>query len=340
MSAGKTERSPRPTTPVAESAPLRPRRAVRPVDVESFDNDERPARRQARPKKPFRKLKFIIFLAAAAWLFVAGVLVGRGTSPVFFDVDQLRNQLVTASAPISERIFHTGDEGVDFYDTLGQSGVDTQITDPRNYRPEYAQAPTDDSVVTDPALGDAGAGDPAQIAALSDDPLLEENAYGGKILEPQVKPKTEFPAYVALKASGARVETAASSATQPQQTVQQQNPAVQESQTLAPTQNKPQNRPQTQAATMGNGQLQTVTANAGQGSFAVQVAAVRGEDEARALLNNLDQKGFKGWIEKTTVGEGVWYRVRVGPYANRTVAEDYLQRLTKIGIKSPMIVSN
>lgn len=300
MSAGKTERPARAAVPVAESAPPRARRNPMPV-AESYDDDERASRRRAKTKRPFRKLKLIVFVLAAACLFGAGVLAGRSSTPVILDMDQLRNQLVTASAPISERIFHTGDQGVDFYDTLGQSGVDTQITDPRNYRPEYAQAPQGDPVATDTG---AATDDPGPVTdEIPVEPIVGD-AYEGKILEPQVKPKTEFPAYVALKASGGRLETGAATTTQPQQTQTQVQPTqtASGSQTLAPAQNKPQNMPQVQASGGGQTQTQppaqTASADTAKGAFAVQVAAVRGEDEARALLNNLDQRGFKGWVEK------------------------------------------
>lgn len=305
------------------AAPPRPPRAVRqepaaPSGGGSADEAPR-GRKPAKPRKPFRKLKFFATIVVLGWFFVAGILVGRGTMPVSFDIDDLRNQLVTAAAPISERIAQTrNDGGVDFYDSLGQEGADIHIADPRNYRPEYSVAPSgiDAAAVVDP---EAPLADQEEV--LADGAEASLDTFAGKTLEPQVKPKTEFAGYLALKQADiqtAQIQT---------QTPPERPQAVTAPQTAPPVSN------QTLSPVAAGGDVP-------KGSFSVQAAAVRGENEARAFLENLSKKGFSGRVEKTTVGEGVWYRVRVGVYQTRAQAEEDLQKLIKIGIKSPMIVTN
>lgn len=276
-------------------------------------------RRPAKPRKPFRKLKFFATIVVLGWFFVAGILVGRGTMPVSFDIDDLRNQLVTAAAPISERIAQTrNDGGVDFYDSLGQEGADIYIADPRNYRPEYSVAPSGTDVFAGEASESPATGE-NEVPA--DGPEAAADTFEGKTLEPQVKPKTDFAGYLALKqadAQTAQIET---------QTPPERPQVVTAPQTAAAASN------QTPSPVVVGGDVP-------KGSFSVQAAAVRGENEARAFLENLSKKGFSGRVEKTTVGEGVWYRVRVGVYQTRAQAEEDLQKLIKIGIKSPMIVTN
>lgn len=316
MSQGKAPRPPR-----AENAsPPRRQRAIMPEN----DYDESPlSRRRVKQRKPFRLIRLIATVIVLGWFFTMGVLVGRGTTPVHFDIDNLRSQLVTASAVISERIAQIGggDESVDFYDSLGQTGADINISDPRNYRPEYSVAPagtsTDELVPT--IIGDGEDG--AEVLTTADEVHID--GFDGKTLEPKIPPKTEFAGYLALKQAGTQVAAA-----QPAQQPQAQTPP------------QATQQPQSATANANRGNQVADNGNVPQGSFSVQVAAVRGEAEAKNFLQNLAQKGFSGRVEKTTVGEGVWYRVRVGVYQTRAQAEEELQKLIKIGIKSPMIVTN
>lgn len=319
------------TKPAAQARAVkaeRPVRSSRPVMPESDYDEELPRRqRKVKQRKPFRLVKLVFTVVVLAWFFIMGVLVGRGTAPVTFDIDGLRNQLVTASAVISERVAQIGggsDGTVDFYDSLGREGADIHISDPRNYRPEYSVAPEGDSLTA--GIGDGPPeGGETPAAGVDDEVLLGDAAWDGKVLEPQVKPKTDFDGYVALKQAGSQV---AAAQTPPQtQTPEVVRPAA----------------AQTPAATDAERGGSAVVSGGGQavkGTFSVQVAAVRGEAEAKAFLESLGKKGFSGRVEKTTVGEGVWYRVRVGVYQSRAQAEEDLQKLIKIGIKSPMIVTN
>lgn len=307
--------------PAAPSRPPRTARQEPAVPPGGGYTDEPPrGRKPSKQRKPFRKLKFFATIIVLGWFFVAGVLVGRGTMPVSFDIDDLRNQLVTAAAPISERIAQTrNDGGVDFYDSLSQEGADIHIADPRNYRPEYSVAPSGV-----PAGADEDPETPAtdENDVLADGSEIAPDAFEGKTLEPQVKPKTEFAGYLALKQADIQTAQAQTQTVPPDRTQ-----TITEPQTPATTSN------QTPSPVVAGGDVP-------KGSFSVQAAAVRGENEARAFLENLSKKGFSGRVEKTTVGEGVWYRVRVGVYQTRAQAEEELQKLIKIGIKSPMIVTN
>lgn len=311
-----------PHAPRAER-PVRQERAVAPAALSYEDEPPQRRRKPPRQRKPFRKIKFLVTIIVLGWFFVMGVLVGRGTAPVSFDIDDLRNQLVTAAAPISERIAQTrNDGGVDFYDSLGQEGADIHIADPRNYRPEYSVAPEGASALAADDPNAVSIDEGGDLVDVGDEAHLD--TFEGKTLTPQVKPKTDFDGYLALKQAGNQVAQA--------------TPQVQ---TTAPEAARPAVTTQTPPVEPNRG-VSTVVAGGDvpKGSFSVQVAAVRGENEARAYLENLGRKGFSGRVEKTTVGEGVWYRVRVGVYQTRAQAEEDLQKLIKIGIKSPMIVTN
>lgn len=265
-----------------------------------------------RKPKGYRLIKTVVVVAVLAWFFVMGILVGRGSAPVRFEIDGLRDQLVTASAAISERIaqIRGGESEVSFYDNLGTADADITISDPRSYRPEYSVAPA--------GTGEAESGETAADADAAEVVVAEED-YDGKTLEPKVKPKTEFSGYVALKQAGREPDAAQAQASPPM---------------------PPPERPQPPVREPERGSTVVAGDDVPQGSFSVQVAALRNEADAKKFLQSLGQKGFSGRVEKTVVGEGVWYRIRIGVYKTRAAAEEDLQRLIKTGIKSPMIVTN
>ena len=64
--------------------------------------------------------------------------------------------------------------------------------------------------------------------------------------------------------------------------------------------------------------------------LAVQVASVKGMKEADGLVSRLKGKGYPAYRTIGTVpGKGIWFRVRVGPYAGRSEADRVLDRLKK-----------
>lgn len=309
MQTERPERPVRPRTPVKPETP-----PVKDAPVER----ERPER-APRKKRKFRLFKLVVFVFVAAWLFGIGVMVGRGTAPIEFDTEELRSQLVTAGTDIAENIARmTGkdENGMGFFEDLSNPDADTTLTDQRTFRRDYAVAPLSDEELA--ALAQA------EEYHESDEMVLGE-LFEGKTLAPAVRDKTAFAGYRRLQDMGEAVADAGARPTiqappvTPPQTVTQQPPATQEPPRTAMSSNQ---------------------SDIPKGSFSVQVAAVRGEDEAKAYLRSLGEKGFSGRVEKTIVGEGTWYRVRVGLYANRADAEADLQRLVRIGVKSPMIVTN
>ena len=75
-----------------------------------------PKKKKKRPSKPSRSIlqltrkQFFVWFAltffAMVWMFVLGILVGRGLSPVRFDVPKLKDDLVT----LKEKVLPTEEE--------------------------------------------------------------------------------------------------------------------------------------------------------------------------------------------------------------------------------------
>jgi len=66
----------------------------------------------------------------------------------------------------------------------------------------------------------------------------------------------------------------------------------------------------------------------GNGSAMLQVASYKDQTSAHKLLEDLSSDGYSGTVLRADLGErGIWYRVRIGPYAQGGEAELVLKRL-------------
>ena len=97
-------------------------------------------------KKPFLVLSrraiagwLVVFFFVCAWMFAIGVLVGRGTAPIKFDIGELQRKLEFAkedSAPKKQERRAEEAESIkdktklDFYEALKDDRVDAKISEP------------------------------------------------------------------------------------------------------------------------------------------------------------------------------------------------------------------
>jgi DedD protein len=66
----------------------------------------------------------------------------------------------------------------------------------------------------------------------------------------------------------------------------------------------------------------------------VQVASVRGEGEAKAILSSLAGAGFRGRVVAVKLTTGTWYRVQVGPFDSPAEAQKAIAEIArKKGLK-------
>lgn len=143
-----------------------------------------PARKKSR--------QWIVLLAVSAWMFALGVLVGRGTAPVDFDIKALESELASLRQAvlekeklrfrISEETAKNADQ-LEFYENLKKSA------------PERTPAPTKKNTVKpEPTAQKAGEKKKAPAPAPIDNPApaqkLAEKPQTGSPAEPAEKPYT------------------------------------------------------------------------------------------------------------------------------------------------------
>lgn len=72
-----------------------------------------------------------------------------------------------------------------------------------------------------------------------------------------------------------------------------------------------------------------------QGTFTIQVVALKTRGDADKLVNRLATKGYRAYLEDG--GASGLFRVRVGRFANRSEAERITQRLRDVEKFKPYI---
>jgi cell division septation protein DedD len=191
-----------------------------------------------------------------AWMFAIGVLVGRGTSPLKFDINELQKKLQIATRDLKKKeqrqIREKPDSGQDkpelgFYEELKKNREDAEIS----ARPSV------------PPI------------AIKKDPPAPKPSYSKKT---SMKRRTKTKKQV----------------TQP---------------VKSPAKTEPVARP-----------------------YTIQVAAFKAAGDANELVAKLKRKGFLAYLKFDKVpNKGIWYRVRVGEYKNRTEAGSTMAKLKKAG---------
>jgi cell division septation protein DedD len=68
---------------------------------------------------------------------------------------------------------------------------------------------------------------------------------------------------------------------------------------------------------------------ADRGGWVVQVTALRQKPEAEAIANRLSSRGYKAFVLDPQPGSTPLYRVRVGPFSDRSDAEQTVKRLSR-----------
>lgn len=73
--------------------------------------------------------------------------------------------------------------------------------------------------------------------------------------------------------------------------------------------------------------------------FVVQVSASANESSARELADKLKKSGLASYVEKIELKDGTRWRVRLGPYPSREVADAARAKLGLLGVRSSNVIA-
>jgi cell division septation protein DedD len=177
-------------------------------------------RKEPEFKKPFivlsrRKIAgwVVLIFFVCAWMFVLGILVGRGTAPVKFDIAALEKKLEVSQqgdgghqgkAPAPDKPVTVKDKtGLEFYEALKENKVDPDV--PALKKPEAVkgkiEAPDEKNVLRETKKKTAPKPNPEESASKKAGPQKPEPEASSQIKKP-AKQKENVAAVVRTKATG------------------------------------------------------------------------------------------------------------------------------------------
>ncbi len=206
----------------------------------------------SKPSQKGFKFWFFLLFFTSAWMFVLGVLVGRGTAPVHFDIEKLQKELAGLKQAAIER---------------------------------------------------------------------EERRY--KISPKAISDANTFGFYETLKGKKSNVKLYPSKSKQKRKTLPEK--VVQGTKKRGTTDKKKA------VKTLQDSQTSASSKKTDNGRIlTIQVASLKDPKAADKLVTKLKKKGYAAY--KTTVdisGKGIWHRIRIGYFKNRTDAKKILNKLRK-----------
>ncbi len=255
-------------------------------------------------------------------MFFLGVMVGRNTAPVQFDVDRLEQKLSNLQVSVlNQNKSEISD--ADFSETEHTQGV-ADITDIQENIKEMSELPIVHENIID---------------------MLKDKGREPEIYE-QYVPPVFTPKYAkttpAKKESVAarKKQVAASDDPAPSEPVAVLKPEVESASAEAPAPVvTPEKTVAEKSASPPAAHIQKPPAPAGP-EFAIQVASLKDPEKARQLMNKFKEKGYPAFCQSSEVAGATWHRVRIGPYPDRELADRDQIRLKAAGVDSLVISMN
>ncbi|SLM29323.1 conserved exported hypothetical protein [Desulfamplus magnetovallimortis] len=253
-------------------------------------------------------LKYAALFALCAWMFFAGLLVGRGTSPVEFDTEWFQHRLAL--------LFNTGREDevpfkkpeLDFYAALkaNESDLDlssefSDIQKPGEKEGSTIQDNEDGFLLAENSLplkksrkamtmdSQKVAGNTARAAVV-----------GTGIKHLSAKGKVDDPPYGALPEPEEK-----------KRILPEMVDKVQETSSFSPD----------------------VSAY----TYTIQIASYLDEEDALRHISKLEAKGYNAYKSVANVDDKVWFRVRTGSFGIISKAKEQLKMLEQEGVKGLII---
>lgn len=261
-------------------------------------------------------------------MFFLGVMVGRNTAPVQFDVDRIEEKL----SNLQESVLKQKEPGDTEHPTPDNSGTtDIQSIPNTIDKPELP-------IVYEDILD--------QLKDKGNPPEIYE-----QYVPPVLKPKYAKTPPPRQKSEPQKIKKAPASKlkTEPEkQAVKSKPPTKSEPVAVLKPEIKlahaekstPVVKPEITEAKKNISEtekdIQKSPKPSGQG-FAIQVASLKDPEKAKVLMKKFKEKGYPAFCQASEVNGATWHRVRIGPYPERALADKDQNRLKAAGVNSLVI---
>jgi septal ring-binding cell division protein DamX len=306
-----------------------------PMKTKNHSKNDQTSNLQTDPQQKRSVLWIGVLLFISGWIFLLGVIVGRGTAPALFDYSKIENEITTLAKTFTDSRKAQNDKETDILTTQ----VELEY-------PEELKKKTDTAVrMQIPALENPvrPAETPKSVPALENPARPPETPKPAPQEPSQATPPP--PAKSDIQTAG-RPETIEHvpdaikpgpevkiksmyeiKTSQPRETAPERTPAAAPERAPAAI---PKPQPPPPAASDSKvAAAQPVT---------VQLSSLLDKKSADELIVSLRSKGISASkIPKMVAGKGVWYMVVIGKYASSTEAEAMLNRLRLENVDASLV---
>ena len=232
-------------------------------------------------------------------MFLTGVLVGRNTMPLRFDMEALDEKL----ANLKQSVLTNKIEAIDVIENLKSNRMpQVKPDDPHTLTPKYEKGEVHQAAVkpeaspsAEAAAAEGGTGEAAE-AGRADSEGKQEEAEASPLPEPvETKRARRKPAQAAAPES--------------------------DRETSRETVRKPAAARPVQA-----------------GGYTIQIASVKDPENAGKVRDRFLEKGYPAYCQKATVKGSTYHRIRIGPYPSREAAKKDYQSLEEAGVSAMMFL--
>ena len=244
-------------------------------------------------------LKYLIYFFLAGWMFLLGIMVGRGTSPVKFDTRQFQERLESIAREHGSQKSKVPEKvDLEYYSVLNHP-IPTE-GNPDASQGVNRQIKTSGEII--PKKEKPGA------VRRSSDPAPEK-----EIVKTSLKKAT-------YKQKAASVQTAAA---RPPAPVKPKK-GVPKTDVRPAVKKKPSAKKENDASEQ-------------KGVYTIQVAAYKDLKDAVIEMTRLEKKGFRSYRVETIINGVTWYRVRTGSFATYDQAKAVKEKLKQARIKTMIV---
>jgi len=236
-------------------------------------------------------------------MFLTGVLVGRNTMPLRFDMEALDEKL----GNLKQSVLTNKIEAIDVIENLKSNRMpQVKPDDPHTLTPKYEKGEVHQAAVKPEASPAKEAAAPEGRAGEAAEAGRADSA--GKQQEAQSSPPPE------------PVETKRA----------RRKPA----QAAAPETDQATDRETDREAGRKTAAARPVQA----GGYTIQIASVKDPENAGKVRDRFLEKGYPAYCQKATVNGSTFHRIRIGPYPSREAAKKDYQSLEEAGVSAMMFL--
>lgn len=311
-----------------------------------------PAKRRPRPYVVIDRRNGLGWLIAlfiiSGCMFFLGVLVGRNTLPVRFDMDNLQEKLGNLKESVLKNKDLFRPESVQPVDVLSQLQEKGKKPDiykqyiPPVIKPKFSKTdPARHETTAEPEKSSvkAPAGKHQLPAACtmpagpetpdSPSPIGEASSTAGQIPDAAgAAPMTDTPPLKAVKAAKfAKTPESSSSAVKTPAPVEFKpgggEPAAPPTTDVAPADAPAESAVDSPSVPAAGTALPL---------YVIQVASLKEREKADSLRRKFISRGYPAYSQSSEIKGVIWYRVRIGPYPNRAMAEKDCSSLKEAGV--------